>query len=158
MLNEILLVIFITFIPGLEVRASIPYGILLGGLPWWLVFLVAFGSDIVLAVISYFIFAKAIHLINKIKLIGNLYERAVVRTQKKISPYVEKYGKWGLAAFIAIPLPGSGDITGALAANLLGMRFKSFLMSAIVGTAGASITVTAIVMTGVGLSSIFVSV
>lgn len=40
---------------------------------------------------------------------------------------VLKYKQWGLLAFIAIPLPGTGGWTGALFAALLGIDFKKSL-------------------------------
>lgn len=35
-----------------------------------------------------------------------------------------KWEKWGLLAFVAIPLPGTGGWTGALVASLLNMKIK----------------------------------
>ncbi len=35
---------------------------------------------------------------------------------------VNKWGMWGLVGFVAIPLPGSGAVTGSLVAIVLGIR------------------------------------
>ena len=40
---------------------------------------------------------------------------------------VLRYKQWGLLAFIAIPLPGTGGWTGSLFAALLGIEFKKSL-------------------------------
>ena len=41
---------------------------------------------------------------------------------------IEKYGKWGLLVFVAIPAPGTGAWTGSLAAALLDLeKGKSFI-------------------------------
>ena len=40
---------------------------------------------------------------------------------------------WGLFAFVAIPLPGTGGWTGALIAALMGMRFKKSFFSILGG-------------------------
>ena len=42
---------------------------------------------------------------------------------------VQKYGALGLCILVAIPLPGTGAWTGALAAVLLDMRLKKALPS-----------------------------
>ena len=51
---------------------------------------------------------------------------------------VEKYAKWGLFLFVAIPLPGTGAWTGALIASFLDFKFKDALIAIIGGviTAG----------------------
>ena len=40
---------------------------------------------------------------------------------------VLRYKQWGLLAFIAVPLPGTGGWTGSLFAALLGIDFKKSL-------------------------------
>ena len=40
---------------------------------------------------------------------------------------VLRYKAWGLLAFVAIPLPGTGGWTGALIAALLDLRMKKAL-------------------------------
>lgn len=58
-------------------------------------------------------------------------KNAVEKLEKKAlskSDQIKKYGKFGLFLFVAIPLPGTGAWTGALAATLLRMKPKeSFL-------------------------------
>ena len=46
---------------------------------------------------------------------------------------------WGLFAFVAIPLPGTGAWTGALIASLMGMRFKKSFFSIVGGVFVAGI-------------------
>ena len=48
----------------------------------------------------------------------------VDRRVEKNRGQIEKYGFWGLAVFVGIPLPGTGGWTGALLASLLGMPVK----------------------------------
>lgn len=56
---------------------------------------------------------------------------------------IEKYAKWGLFIFVAIPLPGTGAWTGALIASFLNFKFKDSLIAIIGGvlTAGAIMSV-----------------
>ena len=57
---------------------------------------------------------------------------------------MDKYGEWALAIFIGIPLPGSGVYSGALAADLLGLSFRKFVVANIVGVLIAGVIVTAV--------------
>lgn len=52
---------------------------------------------------------------------------------------IEKYGFWGLALFVGIPLPGTGAWTGALAAALLRMRFGKAFGAILVGIVMATV-------------------
>ena len=51
-----------------------------------------------------------------------------------------------LAIFIGIPLPGSGVWTGALAAYLLGVRFRDFAIACVIGVLIAAAIVTAVTL------------
>ena len=132
-MNEILNLIWITLLPFLELRASIPYGVFKTELSLLTIFLVCVITNIVLAPIVYFILDNFVGLFTKIKFIDRIYQKIVIRTQKRVHKYVEKYGILGLALFIGVPLPGSGVYSGALAAYLLGFRKRDFFMAAIIG-------------------------
>ncbi len=149
-INEILTLIWVTFLPFLELRASIPYGILKGNLNWFLVFIVCVISNIIVGAILYPIIEKIIKVSARIDIIKRIYSNYIERMQKRINRYVEKYGEWALAVFIGIPLPGSGVYSAALAAYLLGLSYKKFMIANIVGVLIAGIIVTIIVLSGVG--------
>ena len=69
LLNEILLIIAITFLPFLELRASIPYGILVLNMHWIAVFAIAAITNIILGPIVYFFVDKIIHIFLRVKFI-----------------------------------------------------------------------------------------
>lgn len=160
MISKILILILVTFIPFLELRASIPLGILTNqvkffgfqgfGLPWTLVFLVCVLTNIVLGPLVYLFLDKCVHYLLKFKLFRKPYNKIVGRTQRRIEPYVKKYGLLGIALFIGIPLPGSGSYTGALGAYLLGVGYKKFIIANIIGVLIAGISITLITLTGMG--------
>lgn len=156
-IKDLIVIAVFTLFPFLELRASIPYGILLG-YPWWIVFVVCVIFNILLAPVVYFFWNKIIHLLKWIKPIDNLYHRIIERVQKKSSKYVEKYGELGLAIFIGIPLPGSGVWSGALAANIFGLRFRKYMIASIIGVLIAGIIVTIIMVSGTELFGLFVKV
>jgi len=149
--NPILALIAITFLPFLELRASIPTGILILGMDWWTVFVVSVVTNILLAPLLYIFVNYFMHLFLKMDFIDKIYQRIVERTQKKVRPYVEKYGTIGLALFIGIPLPGSGVYSGALGAYLLGFKFKDYLIASVIGVLIAGILVTLISIGGNGV-------
>ena len=61
------------------------------------------------------------------------------RKADKNKGQVERYGFWGLALFVGIPLPGTGAWTGSLVAALLHMRFRKAFPATLVGIAIATI-------------------
>ena len=156
MINPILELILVTFLPFLELRASIPYGILKLHMDWVNVFIICVITNIILGIIIYFLLDKLVHLFIRIKPIGRCYHKVVERTQRKIHPYVEKYGEIGVAIFIGIPLPGSGVYTGALGSYLLGLGYKKFIIACIVGVIIAGTAVTLITLFGTGAWNFFI--
>ena len=146
-MSEILNLMWITLLPFLELRASIPYGILSTDLHWLTVFLVCVMINIVL---DHFV-----QLFTKIKFIDKIYQKIVIRTQRRVHKYVEKYGVFGLALFIGVPLPGSGVYSGALAAYLLGFRKRDFFLAAVIGVLIAGTIVLLVSLLGNGAWNIF---
>ena len=155
MFREIIELIVITFIPALELRASIPYGILKLGMNWWTVFMICVVINIILGILVYFLLDKVVHLFLRWKWFAKIYKKVVERTQHRIHAAVEKWGELGVAIFIGIPLPGSGVYTGGLGSYLLGLSFKKFIVSCIIGCLIAGVAVTLIVLFGQGAWSLF---
>jgi uncharacterized membrane protein len=52
---------------------------------------------------------------------------------------IEKFGFWGLVAFVGIPLPGTGAWTGTLIAAMLDMDKKKSFLAALVGVLVAGV-------------------
>lgn len=148
MQNQILILIGLTLLPFLELRASIPYGILNTDLNWTAVFIICVITNIILAPLIYFLIDKVIHFFFFIKPFKKVYDYYIIKTQKKIHKYIEKYGEIGVALFIAVPLPGSGVYSGALAAYILGLSYKDFIKAAVIGVLVAGVIVTAISISG----------
>lgn len=69
------------------------------------------------------------------------------RTRRKTAD-IEKYEFWGLAIFVAIPLPATGAWTGAMAGWLLGLNFFRSLLSIFFGVLGAGVIMTALALLG----------
>ncbi|MBS3176480.1 small multi-drug export protein [Candidatus Woesearchaeota archaeon] len=156
MLKELFWIIAFTFIPALELRASIPYGIFRTDLHWTIVFLVAVLANAFLGVLLYFLLDKVIHLFFFIPWFQKMYHKIVERSQKKIHAAVEKWGFWGFVIFIGIPLPGSGTYTAAVGAYALGMGYKRFILANFLGVLIAGIIVTILCLAGGSGFEIFI--
>jgi len=154
-MNQLLILILLTLTPALELRASIPYGIMTG-MNWVPVFVIAVIVNIILGIILYSVFDFGVKLFTKIKLVDKFYKKYVEHVQKKIHKAVEKYGEWAVAIFIGIPLPGSGVYTGALAAYLIGMSKKKFAVACIAGVLIAGIIVTVVMLSGSEVFKVFI--
>ncbi|MFH1835487.1 MAG: small multi-drug export protein [Methanobacteriota archaeon] len=137
MANPWLYLIFITLVPGIELRGAIPYGIFEGSLNPVNVFVVAVLTNI-LVIYPAFIF---LDIVFDIAMRVPLVKRYIKKTQRKAKPYVDKYGVIGLAFFVAIPLPGTGAYSGALAAHLFGMKNKKAFIAISFGVLTAGILV-----------------
>ncbi|MBO8152620.1 MAG: hypothetical protein DRP92_00085 [Candidatus Neomarinimicrobiota bacterium] len=153
---EIIKLIGITFIPALELRASIPYGIFATSLNWIEVFGICVLANIILGLLVYQLLETIIRLLIAVKPLRKLWELYVDRTQRRIKRGVDKYGEWAVMVFIAIPLPGSGVYTGALASFLIGLSFRKFLIANIFGVLIAGVLVTLACLTGAEALRIFI--
>jgi uncharacterized membrane protein len=162
-----IILVGLTFIPALELRFSIPVGILATtvhlpffgtiqgfNLPWWYVFLICVLANILLAAIVYKIILLIIHklLLPNWKWFAKLYHKRVEKLQKKIHKQVERWGWIGLALFIAVPLPGSGVYSGGIVAYALGFSFKKYMMASALGVLIAATVITLLTM---GISFVF---
>lgn len=162
-LHNLLLVALLTLIPFLELRLSIPIGIysksvdlpfgysIQGfGLPLFPVFFVALFTNILLGPVIYFLLNKTVNFFLQFDWINRIYAVLVGRVQKKSRRYVERFGEIGLALFIAVPLPGSGTYSGALAAHFFGLNYKKFVIA---NTIGVTIAALVVSLASIGLFS-----
>ncbi len=155
-MNEILMLIFLTLLPFLELRASIPYGIFATDIHWSTVFFICVITNIILGPIIYLLLKRFVDIATKIRVIDALYKKSVERTQRRIHKIVDKWGELGVAVFIGIPLPGSGVYSGALAAYIIGLNFKKFIIATIIGVIIAGILVTIVSLTGIEALQFFI--
>ncbi len=141
-MRDWLYLLFITFVPGIELRGSIPLGILQFKFNPFKVFLVLTVANILIIPLVFLFWDFALFLARKIKFIDNYLKRLDFRSRKVI----EKYGFWGLAFFVAIPLPGTGAYTGAFIAELFDMDKGKAFWAISIGVLVAGIIVTVMSM------------
>lgn len=153
MFQQIAILVLVTLIPALELRASIPWGIFGNAdfgisepMPWYTVVLVCAVANIALGMAVFWVLGPILQLLERIPWFHRVVEPILLRTQRKLHPYVEKYGELGVAVFIGIPLPGSGVYTGALGAFVLGLDRRKFAVANALGVVIAAAAVTAVCM------------
>lgn len=151
MLKSIVVLFLVTLIPGLELRASIPVGILGGK---WLAAPMAWPAVVATCVVANILIGWGVFwllepvpmLLRRLPLFERLVMRYVERARVRLKPQVDKYGTLGLAVFIGIPLPLTGAYTGAAGAFALGMGRRQFMVANVIGVVLAATCVTAITL------------
>jgi uncharacterized membrane protein len=124
--------------PILEVRASVPIGILTFGLdPVKVVLLSIVGSILPIIPILWFL-NFATERLRKTEIFDKFFEWLFHRTRSK-SKIIEEFELVGLTLFVAIPFPGTGVWTGCVAAYLLGLPWIPTFICATIGTTIASL-------------------
>jgi len=152
MIQAILILIAVTLIPALELRASIPVGVFwsthifgeTAQLSWPIVVLVCIVANIILGWMVFLVMGPVFTLLRKWSWFDRRIWPILEKTQHKIHPYVEKYGEIGVAVFIGIPLPGSGVYTGAFGSYLLGLDRRKFAVANVIGVLIAAAAVTSL--------------
>lgn len=121
-LSPEVIIFLISLLPVLELRGGLIAAALLG-VDWTVAFpICVIGNMLPIPFILLFIrkifdFIKKTNFLWMAKIVEKLDEKAT-----KKSKGVETASFWGLFAFVAIPLPGTGGWTGALVANVLNIK------------------------------------
>jgi len=117
-----LIVFLVSLCPILELRGGMIAASLLK-IDFVTAFIICyFGNIIPIPFILLFI-RKIFQFLRDKKGFSKIIEKLEIRSMRK-SEKMKKASVWGLFAFVAIPLPGTGGWTGALIAALLDMRIR----------------------------------
>ena len=153
-MNEVVKYLFcflVSMIPLIELRGAIPLGFVMGMPPWELFALTVIGNILPVP----FIILCARPIVNfflKTKLFRPIGEWLEAKVRKN-SHKVAKYKFWGLFAFVAIPLPGTGAWTGSLAAAFLDIRLKKAMPAVVLGVLTAGTIMLTLTQVGINLFS-----
>ncbi len=153
---DLLVSMLLSFIPVSEVRGGIPYGYFTG-LPLTQVVPLCILCNLIVPVFAW-TFLATLHkfFYAHWNWYREKFELFLEKTRKKVQPFVEKYGFWGLMVFVAIPLPMTGAWTGSVAAWLLGIEKHKAILAIGLGILIASAIVTGILLGGSSVGSIFI--
>ena len=150
--GQVIFTMLVSMIPIIELRGGLPFGVALG-LPYELAFTAAvIGNLIPVPFIIAFIRRIFILMRRWLPRLSGLVDRLEEKAHLKGKTML-KYQHIGLWLFVAIPLPGTGAWTGALAAAFLDMRLKKALPAVILGVITAGCIMLALTHVGVNLFS-----
>lgn len=139
--GELVFTMLVSMLPIIELRGGIPFGVALGLNPW-----AAFAASvignllplpfIVVYIRRIFLWMRC-HMPRLNDLVDKLERKAHLKGRK-----VTRYKYLGLMIFVAIPLPGTGGWTGALAAAFLNMPLRKAMPAMGAGVLIAGFLVT----------------
>ena len=123
-----LTIFIISLFPILEIRGGMIAAGLLGmtGIDLIKAFIICYiGNLLPIPFILLFI-RRIFKFLRRFKFMHKIIDRLEAKGERNREK-VLRYKAWGLLAFVAIPLPGTGGWTGALIAALLDLRMKKAL-------------------------------
>ena len=92
MSNGYVLLFVLSLLPITELRLSVPFGILVLGLPWKYVFIVCVLANSIIGVLLVFILGWGISVFSRISFMKSFIDRLLVLSRKKYTKY-QKYSK-----------------------------------------------------------------
>ena len=142
MLAKYLIVFFVSMVPLIELRGSIP--IALGmGIDTLTAYIICVIGNMLPVPFVYFFARKVLEWGADKKYIGKFFTFCLEKGDKAGKKLVGTTGRGGLflalLLFVGIPLPGTGAWTGALGASFLNMGFKSTVAAVSLGVIMAGI-------------------
>ena len=135
-------VFFCSLLPIIEMRGAIPLGAGLG-LPLWQNYLISITGNMLPVPFILLMIRWVLEVMKKIKGLRKIALWVEAKAEKN-RPKIEKYSFWGLFAFVAIPLPGTGAWTGSLVAALIRMDFKKAILAVLLGVLSAGVIMSLI--------------
>jgi len=133
-------------LPITELRGAIPLAVIIYDLPVWSAFIWSVLGNLIPVVFIIWILDLLINkfLIHKIYIFNRFFTWLFENTRKKHSKKFEKWRDLALVILVAIPLPGTGAWTGALAAFVFGIPIKRAFPLIALGVLIAGVIVTSI--------------
>ncbi len=143
----------IAMIPVTELRASIPIAITVYGMHPFAAWTYSVMGNIVAGAIVYYFVEHILHMIlERFAFINHWWQKYINRLHTQNREKFEKWGAVALVAFVAIPLPMTGIVTGAIAASIFQIPFRKALPLLALGSVIAGVIVTFITIGATSLT------
>ena len=146
-MNSLLFTFLVAMTPVIELRGAILLAVARGVPPLSAACAAVFGNLLPVPFILLFI-RRTLDWLNARSARCRRLAAFIERHADKRAPAVQRGAFWGLALFVAVPLPGTGAWSGALIAALLDMPLRRALAAIALGVLLAG-TVMALASTGV---------
>ncbi|MBQ2774500.1 MAG: small multi-drug export protein [Clostridia bacterium] len=117
-----LIIFLISMLPILELRGGLIAAALLN-VDFIPAFIICYIGNIIPVPFILLFIRRIFQFLRDKKGFSKIIENLEIRSMRK-SEKVKRWRNWGLLAFVAIPLPGTGGWTGALIAALMDIRIK----------------------------------
>ena len=129
-------------LPVLELRGGLIAAKLLG-VEFVPAFIICYIGNIIPVPFILLFIRKIFQFLRDKKGFSKIIEKLEIRSMRQ-SEKVKRWRDWGLLAFVAIPLPGTGGWTGALIAALMDIRIKKSFPIIAIGVLIAGIIMSVI--------------
>ncbi|RLW70346.1 MAG: ligand-binding protein SH3 [spirochete symbiont of Stewartia floridana] len=146
----------LTLLPIAELRGGLPFALLEGNFPWHLAYPFCVLVNALVAPMAFLFLDTAHKLLYKWGFYARAFDRFIEKARRKLSVKVERWGFWGVAVFVGIPLPITGAWTGTLGAWVLGLSRQKTMLAVLAGAAISGLVVSAIILLGIEALSLFI--
>jgi uncharacterized membrane protein len=155
-MNDWLWTTILTLLPIAELRGGLPYALLEGGIPWIAAYPYCVLVNALVAPLAYLFLDTAHKILYKWGFYARIFDRLVERARLKVMAKVERFGFWGVAVFVGIPLPITGAWTGTLGAWILGLSRRRTMLAVLAGVTISGLIVSGIVLAGIEALDLFI--
>lgn len=149
-------VFLMSMIPVTELRAAVPIGIEVYGLPVWEVWIFAVLGNMLPTIFILLLMPYLHNWVLKQPFIGEVLRKKLIQAEKAFAGNHAKYGALALILFVGIPLPLTGAWTGSLASFIFKIEFKKAFPLIFVGVCLAATVVTLITLSAGGALRAFI--
>lgn len=122
-MNKELYILFISMLPIIELRGSIPIGIAIG-MPFWEVWVLSIIGNMIPIFPILVLFQPVSQFLFKFKWYTRMYNWIYNHSMKKGKDTLNRYGAFGLFVFTAIPVPSTGAWTAAFLASFFRIKIQ----------------------------------
>ena len=144
---QYLLLFVLSMLPITECRLTIPFGILIFGLPWYIVTPICIISNSIVGVFLLFALDFFIRIFSRVDLFKSFIDRLMLSSENKYKKY-NRFKSSGLLLFVGIPLPGTGAWTGALISYVIGLHKGLSMISIVQGVILSGVIMTILSLSG----------
>lgn len=149
---EELIVILVSTLPILELRAGIPLSLYTFDMSFLRSYILSVIGNLIPIIPLLLFLTRLARILSRYKPFDKLFSHLFSLARRR-GGLIEKYEALGLILFVAIPLPVTGAWTGAVASVLFGLRFRYALPSICLGVLTAGLIVSGTCWLGINLFS-----
>lgn len=136
-----LYILFISMLPFIELRGSIPIGISLG-IPFWEVWLLSVTGNLIPILPILVLFQPVSKVLIRFNWYRKMYDWLYIRSYTKGKNQLDRYGALGLFFFTMIPLPTTGAWSAAFFASFFQIQIKYAFPAIVLGVIFAGFLVS----------------